>query len=280
MTEGEGEQRMKGWIIYDRCDAEKNGWFIEQISQNGRKYGIDFRLVLTEDFDENEMSDNLRLPEIAIVRSRHHEMSSLLEKKGVRCFNNSETCRIANDKWLTYLLCSENGLPVMKTALNEAVSEYPYVIKSLDGHGGSEVFWADGKEAEEKARGLIRGDVITQVPCSNPGKDMRVYVLGGEIAAAVLRTSDCDFRSNFSLGGNVVSAVPTEEQRNMVRRLHELLKFDYVGVDFIYDNGSWVINEIEDAVGARMLYSVSDIDICGEFAAYVARIAGAERINK
>ena len=35
-------------------------------------------------------------------------------------------------------------------------------------------------------------------------------------------------------------------------------------------NGKWVLNEIEDAVGARMLYSLADFDIVKEYAAYIA----------
>ena len=40
----------------------------------------------------------------------------------------------------------------------------------------------------------------------------------------------------------------------------ELLQADYIGVDFIiYDKG-FVVNEIEDPVGAKMLYKVLGID--------------------
>ena len=36
----------------------------------------------------------------------------------------------------------------------------------------------------------------------------------------------------------------------------------YVGIDFILDdNNKFIFNEIEDVVGSRMLYQVSDIDI-------------------
>jgi glutathione synthase/RimK-type ligase-like ATP-grasp enzyme len=53
-----------------------------------------------------------------------------------------------------------------------------------------------------------------------------------------------------------------EMQKNIVQTLHDRLGFDFVGVDFLPDGaGGWVVNEIEDCAGARMLYQTSDVDI-------------------
>lgn len=40
-----------------------------------------------------------------------------------------------------------------------------------------------------------------------------------------------------------------------------MLPMDFAAIDFIFNNGQAAFNEIEDAAGARMLYSISDIDI-------------------
>jgi glutathione synthase/RimK-type ligase-like ATP-grasp enzyme len=98
---------------------------------------------------------------------------------------------------------------------------------------------------------------------------MRAYVVGGEIVAAVLRSSQTDFRSNFSLGGNVECVQPTDEQREIVQRIYNQLQADYIGVDFLPDGEKWVVNEIEDSAGARMLYQCTDIDIADVFVSYL-----------
>ena len=90
---------------------------------------------------------------------------------------------------------------------------------------------------------------------------MRVYAIGGEIIASVLRESESDFRSNYSLGGNIRLVEADEQQKKLVKRIYELLGFDFIGIDFLPTEHGWVVNELEDAAGARMLYSVSDIDI-------------------
>ena len=89
---------------------------------------------------------------------------------------------------------------------------------------------------------------------------MRIYAVGGESVAAVLRSSETGFRSNFSLGGSVELIKPSEQQKAIVKTLYRELKFDFVGIDFLPTKTGWVLNEIEDAAGARMLYALSNID--------------------
>ena len=98
---------------------------------------------------------------------------------------------------------------------------------------------------------------------------MRVYVLGGEVLAAVKRTSECDFRSNFSLGGKAEIIDLPDEVKEYIRLIIEALSPDLVGIDFIRHNGEWVLGEIEDVVGTRMLYALTDIDAADEYVGYV-----------
>jgi glutathione synthase/RimK-type ligase-like ATP-grasp enzyme len=85
-------------------------------------------------------------------------------------------------------------------------------------------------------------------------------MLGDRVLAAVKRTSKSDFRSNFSLGGNAELTVLEDSERQIVERIAKDLGSDLIGIDFIRHNGGWVLNEIEDVVGTRMLYSLTDLD--------------------
>ena len=49
-------------------------------------------------------------------------------------------------------------------------------------------------------------------------------------------------------------------------------KGDYYGIDFVFDGGQPVFNEIEDTVGARMVYSVTDIDILDLYCDYIKKV--------
>ena len=79
-------------------------------------------------------------------------------------------------------------------------------------------------------------------------------MLKDQIIASILRVSNSDFRSNYSLGGTAKIYNLSHEERSIVYKIIELFDFGLVGIDF-YFMGKMVFNEIEDVVGARMLYS-------------------------
>ena len=251
---------MNGVLLYKKEDAERNRWFIQKLICELSLRGVSATLALAED-------DLARLPDFAIVRSIMPERNAELEHRGVRVFNNAATARVACDKWESYLLCKRLGLAHLQTALSDKELAFPLVVKARRGHGGTEVFWSEN--ASESAQ--YGKEYLFQAPCDTLGIDTRVYAVGGKVVAAVKRTAKSGFKSNFSLGGSVALCSVTKEQKEAVERLYEALRFDYLGVDFLPHNGGWVVNELEDAAGARMLYSVSDIDIASIYAEHISR---------
>lgn len=255
---------MNGWLIYDKRDAERNAWFIGRLIDLASERGLTLTLKTDEDFSV--------LPDFAIVRSILPKVNATLEKKGVRTFNNAKTAEIACDKYKTYLFCKERGIPVLPTAREwrEEIG-FPCIVKTVDGHGGAEVFEAQTQETIARLQREYKNTIV-QKRNEIVGEDMRVYAIGGEIVAGVLRKSQTDFRSNFSLGGQVRLAQVDETQKAIVRKLYEELKFDFIGVDFLPDGkGGWILNEMEDSAGSRMLYSLSNIDIAKEYIQYIKK---------
>ena len=57
----------------------------------------------------------------------------------------------------------------------------------------------------------------------------------------------------------------------LVLKIASLLKFDYIGIDFVFNKGKIVFNEIEDSVGARMVYEKTDIDILRLYCDYIKK---------
>ena len=134
-------------------------------------------------------------------------------------------------------------------------------MKSCIGHGGSEVFQADSENDVRRLFSDLQGrKPLVQQMAPVRGRDMRVYVLGGRIIASVLRSSDTDFRANFKLGGKAEIVEPPEEAVDIVRRILPELMPDFVGIDFVFGRERVYLNEIEDVVGTRMLYSLTDLD--------------------
>lgn len=266
---------MKGLLLYTGNDAGVNQWFIEHLKEVAKTKGMELDFAIFDrDFFANDM-DRFHQYDFCINRTRISGVNAFLEADHIRCYNNGKTVAVANDKWRTFLLCKELGIPTVDTvqfdASDDAELEYPFIIKSRNGHGGSEVFWInDKKDLQSLAFSNPKG-YIAQKPVSDIGVDVRIYVLGDRPIAGVKRTSSVDFRSNFSLGGQVELFSPTQEQLAIIDKLQKRIAADYAGYDFILHEGKWILNEIEDVVGARMLYSLCNYDIGEAFMDYIRR---------
>lgn len=273
-TDGIGPMmKNKALLIYAHEDMEKNKWFTGRLTELAGKQGTELKLVTPEDIGSGMSGTGNADPEslwegvsYIINRSRNAEISKLSEKHGIPSFNNSATVLMGNDKLSEYDLFREMGLPVMETVRGDIPEEEipfdpPFIVKHRRGHGGSRVFKASShKDALDKMQGTEPSEWIIQRMCDEPGCDMRLYMLGGKVLAGVLRRSFDDFRSNFSLGGRAESVMPDGDICEKACRISERLGADYIGIDLIRHGGGFVFNEIEDAVGARMLYEVSDLD--------------------
>lgn len=295
---------MLAWIIYNRDSARYNRQYIKFYMEEGAKLGITVKLILTEELEFGVKNDQWYLtyqkndenkPDFAICRVIYPLLSRQLEYMGIRVFNSSAVSEICNDKARTYQYLAKTGIRMVDTSFyrNNSVKdilakvENPTVMKAVEGHGGSQVFLLeptmeaekhpselrsdrDEKEQSQDHNMVITGlgssDVVVQPLIGSRHQDLRVYVIGKEIIAGVIRTAKQGFKSNFSLGGEVKLYRLTEEEINIVNKIIEQFDFDFVGIDFILgDEGELIFNEIEDVVGSRMLYQCANINVVEKY---------------
>lgn len=271
---------LKGLLLYTEEDARKNQWFTEHLINIAKSY--DINLILHSLRNKDEADEGLfEGMDFCINRTRFFSVNFITDKLNIRCYNKWESVKIFNDKWFTYLLCNDMGIPTVDTVKIDdsrvVPFDFPIVVKSRNGHGGSEVFRIDSEQELQDFEFSNPAGYIAQQFASEPGTDVRIYVLGNEPVAAVKRTSLCDFRSNFSLGGKAELFTPTEEQLSIIKKLRSVIPTDYAGFDFIRDNGRWVLNEVEDTVGSRMLYSLCDFDIGERFIEYISEDLNSQK---
>ncbi|WKA56237.1 ATP-grasp domain-containing protein [Planococcus shixiaomingii] len=239
-------------LLYETEDAQRNSGFIREL----QKFG-DFELVLWDDWSESgleRLADKL-VDSLVLFRTRRPKAARFLEDRGIYLVNRAEVNRIANDKWQAFQLFLMLGVPAVPT-FREAL-DFPYVAKTVDGHGGAEVAFVPS-DAEVPH---FKSDMIYQ-PVVEHVADVRVYVIGDEVVGAVRRSSDSDFKANYSLGGSAEKFTVTAAQIKDVLRIARALNSDYIGIDFLLlPDGRHLFNEIEDPVGARSFYKTHDENI-------------------
>lgn len=334
---------MSVWMVYDREGLARNERYVSMFCRHFRAYGREVEAVLDDQAERRVLAGER--PFCVFVRTINPPVNRFFETKGIPVFNSYEVSRICNDKGRTLARFREKVLSVPSITLEggewECLMEEEgrdvfrlrryfserfstlassveremieraedFVLKTVDGHGGSEVYLVCGERERIRAAnrrageedvdgrfivkrssmtecGSIVGEdsmaecgsiagrkMVLQPLIKNGGRfcDMRVYVIGKRIVAAVMRSSGRDFRANYSRGGDVALVELRDAQKRIVSQIVDELDFGMAGIDFIFDrDGNMVLNEIEDVAGSRMLYECAPhIDIVSQYVDYV-----------
>lgn len=295
---------MTGWLIYGQADAEKNKNYIEFYITEGKVLGIEILLLYREKIEFGIFNNTWSMkyngkvckkPNFAIVRTIYPLLSKQLEELSIPVFNSSEIARICNNKAITYQTVAGLSIPIIDTTFVEGCMvkqkleqiSSPTVVKTICGHGGTQVFLTLPKVStfqpdpyskirssetprEEILSSIGYEDCVMQPLINGRNQDLRVYVIGKDIIASILRTSNEGFRANFSLGGNVSTYELCLEEQAIVHKIINHFNFSMVGIDFLIgDKGELIFNEIEDVVGARMLYHCTDINLVKKYLVFI-----------
>lgn len=238
---------MKTILVYSPEEAARNSFVVKKFREQLGAELVDPTARVRAD--------------VVINRSNDFGVANYYSKTGAKVFNGAEFCRLANDKQLCYDFMQKRGIKIMPTRY----SIPPFVKKPKNSHGGNGVVMCRSAEEYDENQ-------VCQKPASDLGKDVRVWVLGGEIVASILRVSDTDFRSNYCLGGRAELYNLSAEETAEVQKIIDLvspLGAHYYGIDFVFNHGKAVFNELEDTVGARMVYDLTDIDIIDRYIKYI-----------
>lgn len=298
------------YIIYYDEEANKNSGFIEMLKSECRKYDIALEYISFEKVNlmsESSFENKFKKIFFVINRTREYKLSLKFEKINVKVFHSSKITELGNNKYKTYCYLKEyfernknepqgewiaHTVLVKADDLNNVLNDYigkDYVIKSVDGHGGSQVFSLNDDSTKHGSyrknrdnaknniyKALQGHDCVLQKRIDSDSNDIRVYIVFGKIYAAVLRHGNDGFKSNFSLGGSVEEYFPDEEQKKIIEKFIEAFgagQLSMAGIDFILTrDGNLIFNELEEMVGSRMLYNCSKHDIVREYVEQIAKL--------
>lgn len=240
---------MNGLLIYNNKDIERNSWFIDAITKEFSFHNVSLTLLDEELIDFKNIKTSF-----AIYRGRNYKIVRKLQNKGIQVFNNDLVSELANDKYKTYKFLKKNNIKCLKSSLNEnRFKTFPVIAKTRNGHGGTEVFLCKNPlELQDIQKSY--SNLMYQEYVKEGFKDLRAYVMGNEVISTILRTSKDNFKSNFSLGGEFNKIESPKKVISICKKIRKLIKSDYIGIDFFEIDGNWIVNEIEDPVGSRMLY--------------------------
>ena len=187
----------------------------------------------------------------------------------------------ARNKYLTLQALHAAGIRIPESVLIASrnktgePTEYlspPLVMKLLSGTQGVGVMRVrDVKEAGPIIDTLSELDqmICLQKFLPNPGEDIRVFLVDGQVVAAMKRqAAPNEWRSNIHMGGRGIPHKPTPEEAEASIRSAEAVGVEIAGVDIItVENQPYVI-EVNASPGFRGLLLATGINAAASITEY------------
>lgn len=206
-----------------------------------------------------------------------------LESKGAFIINNKSVIDLCANKFNTTIKLKVDGIPVPKTALISKVEEidgildqignnFPVIIKTLRGSSGIGVSRVDSKESLVGVLQSLwkhRAKICLQEYLDSD-YDVRTIVLDGQIITSMKRHRiSGDFRSNFSLGGNVESYELSRLEKEIVLKSAKSIGAFFCGVDhMVVDSHPYVI-EVNSSPGSKGIQKATGINVISVLMDYI-----------
>ncbi|SDO04072.1 ribosomal protein S6--L-glutamate ligase [Lutimaribacter pacificus] len=216
------------------------------------------------------------------------------EMQGTYPLNESVAIGRSRDKLRSMQLLARDGigLPVTTFAHDPKKAEEvmslaggtPVVIKLLEGTQGIGVVLADtarsAKSVIEAFRGAGVNILVQEFIKEAGGTDIRAFVIGGKVVAAMQRTgAEGEFRSNLHRGGSAKSVKITPEERSTAVRAAKSMGLNVCGVDMLRSNHGPVVMEVNSSPGLEGVEKATGKDIAGMIIDFIGKNArdGATR---
>jgi ribosomal protein S6--L-glutamate ligase len=202
---------------------------------------------------------------------------------GVPVLNPPRALETAVDKYLACCRMEAAGLPVPPTIAcenaDDALAAFgelggDVVVKPLfgsEGKGITRVTDADVAHRVFKTLERLGSILYVQKFIAHDGSDLRAFVLGDRVLAAMRRRHDSDWRTNVARGAIGEPAELSPDETNLALRAAQSVGAPIAGVDLLRGrDGRTFVLEVNAVPGWRALAKVTGRDVAANVLAFVA----------
>ena len=210
------------------------------------------------------------------------------EMQGVYSLNESVAITRSRDKLRAHQLLARKGIGMPVTGFAHApddtqdliglIGGAPCVVKLTQGTQGRGIVLCETDKAAESVidafRDLDAYFLVQQFVEEAKGADIRCFVIGGKVVAAMMRQAKAgEFRSNLHRGGSATKVKITPEERSTAVRAAKLMGLNVAGVDILRSNHGPVVMEVNSSPGLEGIETVSSVDIAAQIIEFVEKNA-------
>ncbi|HSJ76285.1 MAG TPA: RimK family alpha-L-glutamate ligase [Gemmatimonadales bacterium] len=197
-----------------------------------------------------------------------------LEDRGVKVINSPRTIERTVDKFWTSALLEQCGVPTPETVVCERAEEaiqafrrlQDVIVKPLFGSMGLGMVRVQDEEMAFRVfRTLeqIRAVYYLQRTVEHEGVDVRAFVIGGKLFAAIERRAS-GWRTNLARGAAAQAVKLSEDAKALALRAAAAVGAAYAGVDLVTDReGRTHVLEVNGIPGWKGLQQATGLDVAG-----------------
>jgi RimK family alpha-L-glutamate ligase len=215
------------------------------------------------------------------VNVSHHRFVRRLELQGVKHLNSIGASLIADDKFLSSLELKFNGIPVPKildinqlggvaqnyggriTQLVKDEIKFPCVIKVPNGGYGHGICLMENETQFDDWYSMTAWinpkfgynesgtDFLVQEFISNSkGRGLRIYILDGEYLGCMYKENNLSWKVNSTISEIMPTRYDADpELIQMCIKTCKVLNLRHAGIDILFDDNGYTINEINSSPG-------------------------------
>lgn len=209
------------------------------------------------------------------------------EMMGVYTTARSIAIERSRNKLRSLQLLSKAGVGIPKTifsretdAVDDLIEQIgtPMIIKVAQGTHGRGVVLVDSKKA---AKSVIQAFYVEKVSIllqefikEASGEDIRAFVIGGKVVAAMQRKSlTDDFRSNIHMGGTTSEVTMTRKEKSTAAKAAKSMGLDICGVDMVRSKRGPLVLEVNSSPGLQGIEQATKLDIATEIVKFIEKNA-------
>ena len=207
-----------------------------------------------------------------------------MEVAGIRVVNPCYAFRRARDKYATQYTLETAGLPIPTTYTTESMADayrvsemygefiYKPILSSM-GKGAMKFTDPDLAYNAYKMLDRYSQPLILQKYVPNPGRDVRVFVIGDEVVGSAYKYKAAGkWKTNVAQGGTMVDEKVPEDILELGLSATQAMGLDYSGVDVIESSDGPVILEVNGSPGWQALNVAANIKVADEIVRYAVSL--------
>ncbi|QKX18031.1 30S ribosomal protein S6--L-glutamate ligase [Microbulbifer sp. YPW1] len=207
------------------------------------------------------------------------------QEMDVFCANTAHGINNSRDKLRSLQLLSRHQIGIPRTTFVHSkkdvlpaidrVGGAPVVIKLIEGTQGIGVLLADTVKQAEAIIELLQAQkqnvLIQKFVAESKGKDIRAFVVGDRVVAAMRRVAQGqEFRSNVHRGGIAEPVDLPQEYIDTAVRATQIMGLQVAGVDMLEGSRGPQILEVNSSPGLEGIETCTGLDVAGAVIEYIA----------